>query len=126
MVRRSTTVRYFDYNLPVDLLRERRGAARWRRCSWRWGAQGKGAGRAPLARHDAPPDELGGARRLNGERTGGLATILMRDLVACAEVSTVMVMVNNRIDLKPSLRLDLARISCDALLYILYRSDIIS
>ena len=44
----------------------------------------------------------------------------------CAEVSTVMVMVNNRIDLKPSLRLDLARISCDALLYILYMSDIIS
>ena len=47
--------------------------------------------------------------------------------LTCAEVSTVMVMVNNRIDLlKPSLRLDLARISCDALLYILYRSDIIS
>ena len=44
----------------------------------------------------------------------------------CAEVSTVMVMVNNRIDLKPSLRLDLARISCDALLYILCMSDIIS
>ena len=37
----------------------------------------------------------------------------------------MMVMVNNRIDLKPSLRLDLARISCDALLYILYMSDII-
>ena len=31
-----------------------------------------------------------------------------------------------RIDLKHSLRLDLARISCDAILYILYRSDIIS
>ena len=35
-----------------------------------------------MARHDAPPDEQGGARRLSGERTGGLATLLMRDLVS--------------------------------------------
>ena len=38
------------------------GAARWRRCSQRWGARREGASRAPLGRHDAPPDELGGAR----------------------------------------------------------------
>ena len=48
-------------------------------------------------------------------------------MYTCAEVSTVVVMVNNRIDLKPSLRLDLAaRMSYDALMYVLYRSDIIS
>jgi len=54
----------------------------WRRCSRRWGTRRKGDGRAPLARQDAPPDKLGGARRLNGERTGGLATILVPDLVS--------------------------------------------
>ena len=39
---------------------------------------GRGLAARPLARHDVPPDELGGARRLNGERTSGLATILIR------------------------------------------------
>ena len=65
-----------------------RSAARWWRCSWRWGTRGQGSSCAPLGRHDAPLDELGGARRLNGERTGGLATILIRDLVFCGRLSS--------------------------------------
>ena len=56
------------------------GAAPWRRCSRRWGTRRERAGRAPLGRHDAPPDELGGARRRAACLIGGLATIPSRNL----------------------------------------------
>jgi len=46
----------------------RAGPARWRRCSWRDDARGKGAGRAPLVLHEAPLDELGGAPNRNSDR----------------------------------------------------------